>query len=267
MDTKMMTNKTVTKLIQKSGNNFHALALRNLEKRGWKCLVSPYYTDNITDKPREIDLIAEKIYPLRSLWRQSTGGIRIRLFIECKYSSKNTVFWFHSKDRGKAELLVVGSTPLRSENIYTKKHHYLSENSTVAKLFNSESTNEDVHKGLTQCLHSMISLKNNDDLFFSRSHNSGLEIIETVHYPIIIFNSFDKFFRVDMGDEEKSHVKISDNFLFELNYAYVDKNKNQVNKYFLVDIIDFHQLDEFLKIIDEDVKNMRVLLESNIEVS
>lgn len=40
-----------------------------LRGRGWTVTVSPYYSENFTDKPREIDIIAEKAVPI---WRRRT---------------------------------------------------------------------------------------------------------------------------------------------------------------------------------------------------
>ncbi len=85
---KMENMDEINKIIETSGNNFHCKVLSYLKERGWHVLVSPYYTDNISDKPREIDLIAEKVFGHGGKWSERRGTINIKLFIECKYVSQ-----------------------------------------------------------------------------------------------------------------------------------------------------------------------------------
>ena len=93
----------VKELIEKSGNNFHCKVFNELIKKGWKVSVSPYYNDNITDKPREVDLIAERPFRFKDKINHEFIHIFVRLFIECKYIPSETVFWFHNKDINSAE--------------------------------------------------------------------------------------------------------------------------------------------------------------------
>jgi hypothetical protein len=54
-------------LAARSGNNFHCKVVNYLRSRNWHVSISPWYVDSSTDKPRELDLIAEKLYsPARS---------------------------------------------------------------------------------------------------------------------------------------------------------------------------------------------------------
>lgn len=48
------------KIIERSGNSFHSRVVKKLRELEWGVLVSPHYNNNFTDKPREIDIIAEK---------------------------------------------------------------------------------------------------------------------------------------------------------------------------------------------------------------
>ena len=93
--------------------------------KNWTVLISPYYNDNISSKPREIDLIAEKAFPIKDVFRDIFGTVNVKLFIECKYVSQTTVFWFYNKDKQKAEELIIQTTPLPKNNAYTGEHHYL----------------------------------------------------------------------------------------------------------------------------------------------
>ena len=58
----------VKELIINSGNNFHCKVHNYLVGKNWAVLVSPYYNDNISEKPREIDLIAEKAFVVNDAW-------------------------------------------------------------------------------------------------------------------------------------------------------------------------------------------------------
>jgi hypothetical protein len=46
---------------------------------------------------------------------------------------------------------------------------------------------------------------------------------------------------------------IDDNFQLEVNYAYMNSEKNQRTEYFLIDIVNFTKLDSFLEVIETDV--------------
>jgi len=155
----MSVPKQVTELIQGSGNNFHAKVARWLANNGWHVIVSPYYMDQSQNKAREIDLIAEKLW----LSGRPVDDIAVRLFIECKYVPSNAVFWFADKDRKSAEKLVCSSGPFGPDNLYTERHHYLSQSQRVAKLFASSTSktpeNEPFYKALNQALNGMVSLR------------------------------------------------------------------------------------------------------------
>lgn len=56
------------KIIESSGNSFHCKVNEKIKELGWYTQVSPYYLDSIANKPREIDLIAEKSYKFNDMW-------------------------------------------------------------------------------------------------------------------------------------------------------------------------------------------------------
>ncbi len=88
---------------------------------------------------------------------------------------------------------------------------------------------------------------------------SGRGHFIAVEYPIIIFNSFNKVFQVDMMVHDKPKG-VDDNFQLEVNYVYLDKDKTSINEYFLIDIVDFTRVDSFLKILEEDKKAIEAIL-------
>ena len=244
----------VKEIIAKSGNTFHCSVLKYLQEQGWTVLISPYYNDNVTSKPREIDLIAEKEFEAKNSFGEFIGYINVKLFIECKYISQKAVFWFHSKDMQKSEELVTQTTPLRSDNIYTKKHHYLSDAESVAKLFSEEgkktSENEVFYKALNQSLNAMIYYRNRESIIKIPKGRRSYTL-KTVNYPVIVCNNFDTLYRVEI-DKDVNPVNIKENFQLEVNYAYMSSNGNNMNEYFLIDILNFNLFDEFLEKIEVD---------------
>jgi hypothetical protein len=53
------------------------------------------------------------------------------------------------------------------------------------------------------------------------------------------------------------------NFMLELNYAYQNAKGGIVREYFLVDVVDFNRLDEFLKSIETEVSAAQFMLTRN----
>ena len=258
----MNEQQKIEHLITQSGNNFHCRVLNFFKEREWVVLISPYYNDNISDKPREIDIIAEKAFRVNDRFGHPYGDINIKLFIECKYIPQEVVFWFHEKDVRKARDLVTRTTPLKKDNIYTEKHHYLKENYGVAKLFASEYKknieNEPIYKALNQSLNAMVYYRNSASILPLSSWKER-NTLATVNYPVIVCNSFDKFYKVDIESPDK-HTKIKEYFQLEVNYAYMDTNKSYRNEYFLIDIIDFDKAGIFLEALEEDVNAIKNII-------
>jgi hypothetical protein len=96
----------VLKLVAESGNNFHAKVARWMQADGWHVTVSPYYMDQTQNKAREIDLVAEKLWPVMDTFGRTIDDVAVRLFIECKFIPSYSVFWFTDKDKESAEKLV-----------------------------------------------------------------------------------------------------------------------------------------------------------------
>lgn len=245
----------IKKMVMNSGNSFHCRVVKYLKEQDWTVLISPYYNDNITDKPREIDLIAEKMFRVPSDYGNKKDPVIVKLFIECKYTPQKIAYWFHDRDSFQAEELVSRSMQISKTNTFTKKHHYLSGDNKVAKLFVSEKNNNEndiIYKALNQSLNSMI---------YFRKGNAAIPLKEmegkpiVVNYPIIICNSFNSFYRLEV-DADSEPVQIQDNFQLEVNYAYIDTTKINRNEYFLVDVVDFNKIDIFLNSLKADVEAM-----------
>ena len=244
----------VKAIIFKSGNTFHSQVLKYLQDKGWTVLISPYYNDNATNKPREIDLIAEKAFETSN--RRYFRTVNVKLFIECKYIPQLTVFWFHSKDMQKAQDLVIKTASLRKDNSYTEKHHYLADVDRVAKLFADERSksaeNEIFYKALNQSLNAMVYYRDRGSII-KYPDGGNNHIVKTLNYPVILCNSFDNLYRVEINlDKEPS--RIQENFQLEVNYAYMSSNNSNMNEYFLIDIVDFSLFDDLLKKVEADAR-------------
>ncbi len=242
-------------IIDSSGNNFHCSVINYFRDNGWHTSVSPYYMDNASNKPREIDLVAEKAYPYQDDYDQVYGTINVKLYIECKYIPQLNVFWFADKDAVKTNEMLICSVPGFEGNFYRNDHHYIRDNPQVAKLFagqtNRNLENEIIYKALNQSLNAMVYHRNTSSII-PETRGRRQNILQVLQYPLIVCNSFDHFVRTDINSND-GPVKIDNNFQLEVNYAYMDTEKNHVSEFFLIDILDFNQLDNFLEIIDNDI--------------
>jgi len=205
-------------------------------------LVSPYYSDYVSDKSKEIDIIAEKRFEMmKAQVNKPVGDLNVKLFIECKYISSEIVLWFDQKDMVRARKKVIRETPLREENIYIEKHHYLVD-TTVAKLFTPNAKNDDLfYKALNQVLNAMIyhQAEGLASIFPSMSG-----ILRTLEYPLILCNDFGHLYRVEAG--QSTYSKLAQSFQLEVNYAYLSRERKSQSGYFLIDVIDFNRFDDFL---------------------
>ena len=254
----MVDLKDIEAIVNESGNSFHCRVINHLKEKGWQTLVSPYYMDGATNKPREIDLISEKVFTNRGHFSNAPRALIIKLFIECKYIPQANVFWFSGKNHASAKQWVIDNTPLPADNSFTDKHHYIApEYKKVAKLFASKNRpnteNEVIYKALNQSLNAMVYLRDRGDPSRESLEQTGFayQICGTVEMPVILCNSFADFYRVEMEGSGKPKP-IDANFQIEVDYAYIDQHKSHKAEYFLIDIVDFDKLDDFLDVLEAD---------------
>lgn len=241
-------------IIEKSGHSFHSQVVNRLRELGWFVLVSPYYSDNFTDKPREIDIIAERKFEANDFIHGWLGTVNVRLFIECKYINGDTVFWFDSKEQPRAIERIMKDTGMKDprEDAGMQNHHYFLD-VPVAKLFSTEKSrtedSEFISKAISQNLNSLIYYRNKGDLM-PKDKKLRDQVLQRVSYPIIVCSTLDKFSRTDMSDETRAVAPITEPFQLEVNYAYMDGDKNGKNEYFLIDVVDLEKLPELLTLIE-----------------
>lgn len=250
----MSVPEEIEAIVNESGNSFHCRVTNYLRERGWHTLVSPYYMDNATNKPREIDLIAEKYWIYNDRFESKYGAVIVKLFIECKYIPQPNVFWFSDKDNAAATEWLASNTPLRKDNIYIESHHYLASTPKVAKLFASKNKpspeNEAIYRALNQSLNAMVYLSGRESII-PDIQGGRIPILASVEMPVILCNSFADFYRVEM-ESPNTPRGIDENFQLEVNYAYLDFHGNRRSEYFLLDVVDFEKLDSYLDVLEAD---------------
>lgn len=271
---KDQTKTTAEEIIERSGNSFHSKVVKKLRECGWSVLVSPHYSDNFTDKPREIDIIAEKKFDVKGFVHSWLGTLNVRLFIECKYINGDTVFWFDSKDQDRAVDRIMRDTGMDhpTKNVTIQRHHYYQD-VPVAKLFASDKgkneENEMISKAINQNLNATVYYRNRGDLNLAKTPYGHREnVLSYVSYPIIVVSSLDRFHSTDM-DGSGVIAPITEPFQLEVNYAYTDKDRNAHSEYFLIDVTSLDKLADFLdKVIEKtDVPAISQKLESDERIS
>lgn len=246
--------KEVLELIENNGNNFHAKVARWFTNNDWHVIVSPYYMDQTQGKAREIDLVAEKLWPIRDHFGRGLGYIVTRLFVECKYIPSYSVFWFSDRDHEATKKLVCKDFPKLANNIYIDRHHYLNDMPRVAKLFASSKgksiENDLFYKALNQALNAMISMRGHP-ISSPQVKDSPAPVLKVLNFPVVVCHSFEKLYSADF-QQDTPPQKLENNFQLEVLYAYIDARQKPQNEYFILDFIEFDQLDAFHAALEQE---------------
>lgn len=250
--------RTAAAIVARSGNNFHAKVAQLFRLNEWGVILSPYYVDPATDKAREVDLVAEKIFHVKHRYLEKfIGTLRLRLHVECKFIKHKTVFWFDGMDEGQAQGWINQNTLFKADDRIVEQHHYASSVvNQVAKLYATEDCkdveSDPIFRALTQCLNGLINSRGVKPVIADVPH---LPCLKSVEYPVIVCSNFDEqFFRTRViGDGGVE--RLTDNFHIEINYAY--RGPTTVRReYFLVDVVDFQRLAQFLAMLDTEMGHM-----------
>jgi hypothetical protein len=255
--------------VDEDGNDFHYQVVDFFKTQGWIVKISPYYTDLITQKPREIDIIAQKKWPVIERHRQKRADILIRLFIECKWilPAISLHFNFIENDKSLAESLARNNNVLRKRAYPpiedTSKdppriHHYLQQNEVAKSCACSGSrNNKDIFfEAWDQVLHALIYFSNqpSQQRWVPVDDNYRKDVNHIVDYPIVVVSSFDTFFKRDWNSKISTPMK--DNFLWSVEYSYTvaSHNQDQIPKRddFFIDITNFPTLEGFLSNLERN---------------
>lgn len=238
------------KTIKPDGNDFQYKVKKALEDLGWVVRMSPHYNDSFSEKPREIDIITEKLYaPAQNSVYNSS--VIVRLFIECKYVAEQTTFWFQERDSDKAKEVVDSTRSFHEvdKNFEVQRnHHYLAED-LIAKLYRTDGKNPDgdpVYKAITQCLNATIYYRNHTTEL-SKKNDRGRQLVEELNYSVIVCNSFDKFLKKDTTNGSEV-TEITEPFQLEVDYAYTTKT-TQVEEMFYIDILSIDHIQSFEDVV------------------
>lgn len=239
--------KTPQELIDSSWNTMTIRVRDFLIKNWWKTTLSSYYVDTMTNKTRENDIVAIKNFNCIDAEGRAVF-LSVALVIECKYITKNTVFWFDPMNIAMA---------LNSKNSHNQNTNYfwihtLSldlywQPKQVAKLFEDGDTSvKPLFTWIDQCLHGLIFQRG--QMFGSNKYFGKWRIF--LEYPVLLVNSFDNFYNPNCEN-------IKNNFLFEVDYSYLKGSEVQ-NEYFLVDVVSEKLLTDFMKTIENDTYPLKM---------
>ncbi|MFA6447379.1 MAG: hypothetical protein WCW31_03950 [Patescibacteria group bacterium] len=252
-DKGLTDNQKIEQVLHSSGHDFHIRIANILRAEDWQVTISPYYSDPATNLSREVDLIAKKQYPVNNLLGNNIGNFTLRLFIECKYLTEPTLFWFEAKDYGRAKNLLKSNGLLYGAQDYyleggtsspAKPHHYLLKKN-AAKLWQVFNSSKDKPDSFYQAMNGSLNA-----LIFQREHSrSGNQ--DTVDYPVIIINDLERTFRRE-PDAKSGFGKITNHFQIEVNYSYINRISVPSEQYFLLDVIDQNNIPVFLSALDDD---------------
>jgi len=139
---------------------------------------------------------------------------------------------------------------------FAQQHHYL-RGGKIAKLFASgkaiDTDKDPIFKALNQSLNALIALRSNAPI---TRVSAGTTHEVVVNYPVIVCNEFESVFAVDM-ESDSEPVKVTDEFLLEVNYAFSNAAGLGISEFFLIDVVPFDRLSIFLGQIHGDVNAMR----------
>ena len=249
-------DKDLKNIIIESGNNLHLEVAEFLQKQGWSVDLSVYYCDDITDKPREIDIIAKLDIPIYE--DESNPYFSIYLFIECKYLKSDFAFRMYPNDiiNSKSSIITTGYD-IDSNKIFNEFNHHYLKTEKMAKLHESNGRIQaDIFEAIIRPVKSM--------LFFKKRN------VNAIYYPLAIYKGIPKFYIIDekfhtiknsdKKDKYLSNLVNTQEVIYGLKYSYYpdrDPQKASITNNFCVDFIHQKKLGDFLKIIMEEAKPIK----------
>lgn len=253
-----MVPESIQKLIETSGHNLPFRAKGILEAAGWKVETSKYYSDLVTGKPREIDLVATKNFLIKvGFFGRRQATITIRFFIECKHLPGPVVFWMDKKRVEDATKLAKDNSILRHKQDACLRynagnqnlvHHYV-EDDQVAKVWNS-GKGDAIFESVVGSIHSQI--------FFENLSLSPY----TVNFPLVLVEPGPDADLIETMGESVPYSNAREGLQVEMDYAVKKPECLPEQRYFLVDVVKLTALSNFLKKIeDNDIAILKLVLD------
>lgn len=242
-------------IIEKSGHALHLRIVELLKTNGWNVDISPYYVDAITEKSREIDIIAIKRKYIEREGRPLGDNLALKqiLSIDCKYLSQNGVFWIDENENPQ-EALKFNNINIKSNYaLFSQERSSLLEYQwdKVAKLFKTGTqkggrTEDPMYKGISQAINGLIYARN----------NIGNQI--SVFHPVVVVSTGDyKLYREDNINSSIEKVAA------HIDYTYYPSRNPQAaskREQFYVSIVTETEFSQFLNLLDQEMAGLNEYL-------
>lgn len=254
------------KIRKKSGHNFHLKIANEFRRWGWEVEISPYYNDELTNKPREVDLVvSKKISVVNEVFGNALmKEYYVNLFIECKHLEKNVVFWSNQSKEDVREKTFrdcfFNFNEIESHIDQIKNFHRYFNNGKklAAKLYETSQTqpgtNQDIiFSAVTQSIKSLIFFK---DYY----HRTGL------YYPVVVYEPSGKVAIYSTENDDYFNIdEANDFFPVEINYSYRNTGKAPRNENFFIDFVSKNALLMFKMAIDKEIEEINKFLKFDLK--
>lgn len=264
------------KAIEDSGNKLHLETVQILEDNEWEVDLSAYYYDDTERKPREIDIIAVKSFPIKNEGRE-TDKFKVFLFIECKYFKDEIGFVIRENNKEQAKEAMIFNEIKKDKDLFSYLeglhdhgsykfiHHYLKEE-PVGKLYEVVSAKDEkkVFNAITQPIKSLI-------FFQERLYKMEVEmgVKKAVYYPVVIYSGIKGVYPIeDYNSGNLNSLQPKEGLIFSLSYSYKSPNKTRtvygaqlpllLTQRFYIDFVRKDALDRFLRnVIEQEAERFQ----------
>jgi hypothetical protein len=237
--------ESVESITKYSGHELHLRVASILEIEGWNVAVSPYYIDDLSDKPREIDIVARKRFSYISQSDNEEKGFYLLLGIDCKYITQNAVIW------GRENKLEAGAILTNVDGWHsnlTKEGRSWSRYSkyfNVGRLISEGNGSQALQGGILQ------AVKGTLDAFNSN-------IAATIFYPAVVYKLKGGVNIFSIGDGKTGVAApkaLEDDWIYHVDYAFVQNGK-RLQKNFYVDLVSENKFIDFLHKLNDEGKKV-----------
>ena len=205
-----------------------------LRKHSWEVSPSPYYTDPITKKIREKDIIATNLqFPNNDIIKYYA-----RLFIECKNFPKLTEIYEHANTGGVENATLHFNVPFAdfSEMERTKESHFYEYN----KIVEPKDSKDFLYPAINQNLQSFSAFRKN-------TSEKG------IYFLTVVYDG--ELFYIDQSGNRKK----CDNALVRLET--LDDTFNLPDKKCFIDLVSIQQFENLFKKIIDDIEKINESLQ------
>jgi len=257
--------KELKEIIKRSGNNLHIDTVNLLETMGWDVDLSSYYYDDTANKPREIDIIAQRNEQVFDFPPEKVlDEFKLFLFIECKYFKNELAFRMrrNHEQESKEAMIIEGIKSvdgwdkeylLEDEGLF-REHHYLKER-FIGKLYDSKEQKV-IFNAITQPIKSLTFFK-------ERRVEKGL------YYPLVVYSGIDGIYAIKRENANLDQLEPKKDLIFGLDYSYksVVDHKLKTHQFF-IDFIHQDKLGDFIEeIIWKEAGELREHLSFKCKIS